>query len=470
MSFLFQLANDRRALDAAFPRDPTLSLNHLRRFAKEDVLPDHLRSAAAALREQRQRSQAQQQQTLYVLISPPLPEISELQTVLAPFAPVPPPPPVVAEKNGDNDDDDETDPSTTCPTGPNIPILKTEIPLQPPLSPEQAARWSQTMWPVTYNPAAPRGMIAPPPQILHQAQESIGPRAGYYLSLAYRVADDAKRSGRGRGVGAVVVDPKINDDDTGVDDWARGVVAVAGDARYCAPGVPPELLATAEPPASSISELASRGYNPDLEGGPELHALMRAVAMVASRRRADDFEDTPVDLSSSGGDGPVHDPPLTPLESYFLYLEEEEEKANEPEAKAEAEPSPSNANANATANTSYKRKRTRNRNRILPRSQGGYLCTDLDIYLTHEPCLSCSMGMLLSRFRAVVFPRRGRMVTGGLASEPCTTSTAEQRERNYYGLHWRKELNWRALCFEFVEEDDQHKHEYRDEQHVAFHA
>ena len=26
-------------------------------------------------------------------------------------------------------------------------------------------------------------------------------------------------------------------------------------------------------------------------------------------------------------------------------------------------------------------------------------------------------------------------------------------ERLYYGLHWRKELNWRALGFEFVEAD-----------------
>lgn len=80
------------------------------------------------------------------------------------------------------------------------------------------------------------------------------------------------------------------------------------------------------------------------------------------------------------------------------------------------------------------------------------------------------------------------MVTGGLASEGCTgtsttavTNTAAGRdndERNYYGLHWRKELNWRALCFEFVEDGDyDHHHEYehgygygyRDEK-VAFHA
>jgi tRNA-specific adenosine deaminase 3 len=86
------------------------------------------------------------------------------------------------------------------------------------------------------------------------------------------------------------------------------------------------------------------------------------------------------------------------------------------------------------------------------------------------------MGLLLSRFRAVVYPQRGRMVTGGLASEPVPVvgpvcvedsdvrmtagevprddeDTQRQKpSRLYYGLHWRKELNWRALGFEFVEE------------------
>jgi tRNA-specific adenosine deaminase 3 len=85
------------------------------------------------------------------------------------------------------------------------------------------------------------------------------------------------------------------------------------------------------------------------------------------------------------------------------------------------------------------------------------------------------MGMLLSRFRAVIFPRSGRMKSGGLASEPAIVPTADEGEtghnsaghddsanqatstedeRLYYGLHWRKELNWRALGFEFVEETD----------------
>lgn len=85
------------------------------------------------------------------------------------------------------------------------------------------------------------------------------------------------------------------------------------------------------------------------------------------------------------------------------------------------------------------------------------------------------MGILLSRFRAVIFPRAGRMKSGGLASEPVIAAVENEDgrlhdhknedheakepidrdgERMYYGLHWRKELNWRALGFEFVEDEE----------------
>ena len=79
------------------------------------------------------------------------------------------------------------------------------------------------------------------------------------------------------------------------------------------------------------------------------------------------------------------------------------------------------------------------------------------------------MGMLLSRFRSVIFPRSGRLESGGLSSEPAVGPVADERdqgaeagasavdvqeERGYYGLHWRKELNWRALGFEFVEDGE----------------
>lgn len=76
----------------------------------------------------------------------------------------------------------------------------------------------------------------------------------------------------------------------------------------------------------------------------------------------------------------------------------------------------------------------------------GYLCNGLDIYLTHEPCVSCSMAMVHSRFRACVFMKRMPR-TGGLCAEKEDGSLG-------YGLFWRSELNWRVLTFQYFPSDD----------------
>ncbi|RAH55495.1 tRNA-specific adenosine-34 deaminase subunit Tad3 [Aspergillus piperis CBS 112811] len=405
-----------KVLDSRFPRDSSQPLSHLRRFAKHNQIPEHLRPILL-------REGSSPAQTIFVLISPPLPDIESLQDALSPFAP---PTPTEGENSSP------------------LTFHTIRIPLQPPLTPVQADAWSKSMWPVVYNPAAPRAMIAPPPHILARARDSIQPKAGRYLALAQRVADEAERSGLGRRVGAVVVDPDLeaeaapDNNDNGIH-WSDAVVAVAGDGRYSRAATDTE----APNPPNHIATT----YSPDHEGGPELHALMRAVDLIASKRR----EDRP-------GSSATNRPCLTDVERYFL--------------------SKSDVDTTAAATST-------STSRIRPRSQGGYLCTDLDVYLTHEPCICCSMGLLLSRFRAVLFPRSGRMVSGGLASEPVVGPVPVEEdedknedgkdehddgsvEREYYGLHWRKELNWRALGFEFVEE--QGSAEGSAELGVAFHA
>ena len=448
-------------------------------------------------------------QTIFVLISPPLPDLDKLQALLAPFAP-----------NAAPATPSQTPEEASQPDSPNpgIYLHPTKIPLYPPFNTKQADAWTKTLWPVVFNPAAPRSTVAPPPQILNRAQESIEPRAGYYLSLARKVAEEAEQSGLGRGVGAVIVDPAIEEElsaanwESGADetaDWNEAVLAVAGDARYSRSEAGGPSQAQLHPGVAPNP--ASTTYNADIEGGPELHALMRAAGLVARWRRENDSrgEVTASTADPSNPGHSEHTAKLSPLESYFLYrrrpgtpytnIDQPSFSPSSPKKRKHEEPNPESGSTIDPSNPEQSQldhpplpapppsttavsdppilTTTSATSRIRTRSQGGYLCTDLDVYLSHEPCLCCSMGMLLSRFRAVIFPRRGRLESGGLASEPVVAPIAEvdhedtganchttakantegQDEREYYGLHWRKELNWRALGFEYVEEGDEER-------------
>ncbi|KAJ5317233.1 hypothetical protein PENANT_c045G08368 [Penicillium antarcticum] len=494
-----------KALDSAFPKDPSLPLSHLRRFAKREILPPPLRAAI----EEQSPPLAAPVQTIFVLISPPLPDLDKLQALLAPFAPN------AAPATPGQTPEDASQPDSPSP---KIYLHPTKIPLYPPFNSKQADAWTKTLWPVVFNPAAPRSTVAPPPQILNRAQESIEPRAGYYLSLARKVAEEAEQSGLGRGVGAVIVDPAIEEElsaaswESGAGEtasWDEAVLAVAGDARYCRPEAGAPSQAQLHPGVAPNP--ASTTYIAEFEGGPELHALMRAAGFIARWRRENDSRgDATATADASNPEHLQDTEELSSLESYFLYrhrpgasdttIGELLFSPSSPKKRKHEEPNPESGSTIDPSNPEQSQLQTPPlpapppsttavsgppipitapaTSRIRTRSQGGYLCTDLDVYVSHEPCLCCSMGMLLSRFRAVIFPRRGRLESGGLASEPVVAPTADevepeddtkgQDERGYYGLHWRKELNWRALGFEYVEEDDE---EIKDEpKRPVFHA
>lgn len=450
-----------RVLDAAFPRDAARPMNHLRRFAKQGNLPERLHPILL--------NDNPSPQTIFVLISPPLPDVNRLQELLAPFVPTP-----------ENPESQSSDPAG------QVELHTIKVPTLPPLGQAQAEKWSKELWPVVYNPAAARATVSPPVQVLNRTREFIQPDAGRYLAFARKVAEEAEQSGRGRGVGAVVVDSDIisrildagDDMDT---NWADAIVAVAGDARYSRgeAGCP----STAELHTGEGPNPAARTYDPDLEGGPDLHALMRAAEIIAYKRRAGD------------PDAENDKPSLSPLELYFLSQKDLTAPESEPETRDTTPGVPEKYQKTGYDDSravpiSTSAGEEKSEPRIRPRSRGGYLCTDLDVYLTHEPCLCCSMGLLLSRFRSVIFPQSGRMVTGGLASEPViapvpVTDEATEHEgdsgpahdqeekvqdRLYYGLHWRKELNWRALGFEFVEDGESGNVAAATKETVAFYA
>jgi tRNA-specific adenosine deaminase 3 len=88
-------------------------------------------------------------------------------------------------------------------------------------------------------------------------------------------------------------------------------------------------------------------------------------------------------------------------------------------------------------------------------SPDGYLCHGLELYLTHEPCVMCSMAILHSRMGKVIFSHR-MPLTGGLGAEARLTGRRDLDELGGgrgIGLFWRRELNWSLLAWEWEPTD-----------------
>lgn len=267
-------------------------------------------------------------------------------------------------------------------------LREVEVPLLAPTSPEQAELWSQKYWPTMYRKTNPFG---PHPSIITKAEEEIkkDDNITRTMGLAKRVAAEAKEQTCGEKIGCVIIERP--------QDKPAEIIAVAGDARYNSPHgadwVHPNVMA---------------------------HAVLRAIGMVA-RKRVRIAAKKPEELDE---------------EMAQLHITKPVKPPN-PDAPRSHDESLLDYPMTALETNAFEQ------DNIVP---NGYLCVDLEIYLTHEPCMMCSMAILHSRFARCIFGQR-MPKTGALCAD----------DGLGYGLFWRPELNWKLLCWENREAEEEYE-------------
>jgi tRNA-specific adenosine deaminase 3 len=324
-------------------------------------------------------------------------------------------------------------------------IFAIQVPRLAPTSQEQATIWSSQCWPTVYKKSNPFG---PHPSIVSRTEQEIRDEVEKWMHLASEVACQAAGTGSGEAVGVVIVER---------ENGIGRPVAVAGDARWV--------------------DWPSKG-----PGNVMAHAALRAIAMIADGvKAANESEQTISIVSASMIQPEVETNPagesICDRSISTLQLESAKSAAEEQVTEPRVESNPrdlqeviwntkssmdakfmySEQEKQVAAGNIFKDKPILDAERDhcdLSGTTARYLCHDLEMYCTHEPCVMCSMAILHSRFGKLVFQHRMPQ-TGGMCADGALG----------HGLFWRKELNWTLLAWQWMPSSNSQKLEL-----AGFHA
>ncbi|RYP06826.1 hypothetical protein DL764_002938 [Monosporascus ibericus] len=344
------------------------------------------------------------------------------------------------------------------------------VPLLAPTSQVQANMWSQQFWQTVYRKNNPLG---PHPSNICRTTTTVSRDASVWMTLAHQIAKKSQEAGYGEPIGAVIIRrtvpgkadggraTPVKEDATApeatqsasvaarslnghtpnseapmsdggntpsmcIDDSDNQTESVeGGNLNACGirPGVQdadtPKFDAETKETAQIVAIAADARWHQQEKightGNPMAHAALRAISMVAQKLvRAEDR------------------PPSTAQVMEFEAFQDRPLLDDEQTVFEAEHPCPD-----------------------------GYLCHELELYMTHEPCTMCAMAILHSRMGRIVF--RHRMpLTGGMCSEDrgndlcgadasCTQGPCGGGQG--LGLHWRKELNWSMLGWEWENDE-----------------
>jgi tRNA-specific adenosine deaminase 3 len=316
-------------------------------------------------------------------------------------------------------------------------IFSIQVPRLAPTSQEQASSWSAKYWPTVYKKSNPFG---PHPSIVSRSEQEIQGEVGEWMALAAKAALQADLMDSGEAVGVVIVERK---------NGVGRPVAVAGDARW-------------------IDWPCQR------QGNVTAHAVLRAIAMVATGlRETEQFasiaseptrslvaERVPADQSMCTASPPNQQLEIEKTAEEVIKPAVESSSLDSEEDIWNPKPDPE-----VTSVSAPREKRVNSDNIFQDRpiltsekyhnnqsgTEAGYLCHELEIYCSHEPCVMCSMAILHSRFGKTVFQNR-MPKTGGMCADG----------ELGHGLFWRKELNWTLLAWQWIPQRDDGKVERAD--------
>lgn len=326
------------------------------------------------------------------------------------------------------------------------------IPLLAPTSQVQANMWSQQFWQTVYRKNNPLG---PHPSSICRTTTTVSRDASIWMTLAHEVAKKSQKAGYGEPIGAVII--------------KRTVL-----------GKPDNGKTTATREDGMASEAAQGAST----AGEALNGSNSASAGGAGSLDGDD--NNPGGLDSATHDADASQPEAEPKEIAQIVAVAADARWHQHERIGHTGNPMAHAALRAISMVAQKLVRAENRapstaqimefeafqdKALLDDEQAvfdadhpcpdGYLCHELELYMTHEPCTMCAMAILHSRMGRIVF--RHRMpLTGGMSSEDrghdlCGASGLCERGPcgggQGLGLHWRKELNWSMLGWEWETDD-----------------
>lgn len=332
------------------------------------------------------------------------------------------------------------------------------VPLLAPTSQMLASMWSAQFWQTIYRRNNPLG---PHPSTITRFENYVSKDASVWMSLAHQIAKKAQKAGLGEPVGAVIVKRTIPGKSAGGKTVLKSAAA--------------ESDSSSDPNGSNVDAQSARGDIPSAE-----------TEYDGDPKQSDaDGSNPEAQGEDQGEDASKQEIPVK--EATEIVAIAGDARWHQQEGKAGRTGNPmAHAALRAISMVAQKLVRAEERPRSEPQimeyetfqdkpllgdeqivydadhpSPDGYLCHELELYMTHEPCIMCAMAILHSRMGRIVF--RHRMpLTGGMCAEDrgydaCEASGLCEKGDcgggQGLGLFYRKELNWSLLGWEWESND-----------------